>query len=94
MSEALILESVTPQYDERLYIEFPEKYMFRTCCVQKLIFCFDIQNNICTRHVLNVNFSGNSMDNLSSYCGLNDARMRASEKDLPVLCMIFNHFIV
>ena len=26
MSEALILESVNPQYYERLFIEFPEKY--------------------------------------------------------------------
>ena len=26
------------------------------------------------------------MNNLSSYCGLTDARMRASEKDLPVFC--------
>jgi hypothetical protein len=25
------------------------------------------------------------MNNLLSYCGLTDARMRASEKDLPVL---------
>ena len=25
------------------------------------------------------------MNNLSSYCGLTDSRMRASEKDLPVL---------
>ena len=30
VSEALILESVHPQYDERLFIEFPEKYKFRT----------------------------------------------------------------
>ena len=29
-------------------------------------------------------FFGNSMNNLLSYCGLTDARMRASEKDLPV----------
>ena len=59
----------------------------QTCCVQKLVFCFcfDIQNNICTQHVLNLYFSGNSMNNLLSYCGLTDARMRASEKDLPVL---------
>ena len=35
-SEALILESVNPQYDERLFIEFPEKYKFTTCCVQIL----------------------------------------------------------
>ena len=26
------------------------------------------------------------MNNLLSYCGLTDARMRISEKDLPVLC--------
>ena len=36
VSEALILESVKPQYDERLFIEFPEKYKFTTCCVQVL----------------------------------------------------------
>jgi hypothetical protein len=29
-SDALILESVNPQYDERLFIEFPEKYKFTT----------------------------------------------------------------
>ena len=29
-------------------------------------------------------FLGNSMNNLLSYCGLTDTRMRASEKDLPV----------
>ena len=34
VSEALILESVNPQYDERLFVEFPKKYKFRTCCVQ------------------------------------------------------------
>ena len=39
-SEALILESVNPQYDKRLFIEFPEKYKFRTCCVQKLFLLF------------------------------------------------------
>ena len=35
-SEALILESVNPQYDERLFIEFPQKYKFTTCCAQIL----------------------------------------------------------
>ena len=87
MSEALILESINPQYDERLFSEFPEKFKFRTCCVQKLVFCFcfDIKNNFCTQHALNLNFSGNSLNNLLSYCGLTDAEMGASEKDLPVL---------
>ena len=32
-------------------------------------------------HVL----SGNSINNLLSYCGLVDARISASEKDLPVI---------
>ena len=33
-SEALILASVkNPQYGKRLFIEFPVKYMFRTCCI-------------------------------------------------------------
>ena len=84
VSEALIYESFNPQYGKRLFIEFPQKHKFRTCCVQKLFFCFDIQNNICTQHVLNLYFSGNSMNNLSSYCGLTDSRMIASDTDLPV----------
>ena len=40
--------------------------------------------NFCTEHVVNLYFSGNSMNNFLSYCGLTDARMEASEKDLPV----------
>ena len=39
-SEALILASVNPQYDERLFNEIQDKYKFRTCCVQKLFFVF------------------------------------------------------
>ena len=86
VSEALILESVNQQYDERLFIEFQEKYKLTTCCVQKLFFCFyfDIQNNISTQRVLYLHFSCNSMNNLSSYCWLTDSRMRASDTDLPV----------
>ena len=35
------------------------------------------------------------MNNLSSYCGLTDSRMRPSEKDLPVQCtgQLGNYFI-
>ena len=36
VSEALILESVNPQYDEKLFIQFPEKYKIKTFCVQIL----------------------------------------------------------
>ena len=86
MPEALILESINPQYDKGLFIELQEKYKFRSCSVK---YCFKCQNknkkiNFCTQHVLNLYFSCNSMNNLSSYCGITDARMRASEKDLPV----------
>ena len=52
------------------------------CTKIVVLFCFEIQNNIFTQHI--VNFTGNLMNNLSSYCGLTDSRMRASEKDLPV----------
>ena len=50
------------------------------------------KNNFCTQLVLNLYFSGNSMNNLSSYCGLTDSRMRASDIDLPVstLNSLFN----
>ena len=90
MSEAVILESVNPQYDERLFIEFQEKYKLTTCCVQKLFLYifFEIQNNICTQHVLNSYFSRNSMNNLSSYYGSINSRMTASDTDLPVLRML------
>ena len=64
-------------------------------------FCFDIQNNICTQHVVNLYFGGNSRNNLSSYCGLTDSRMRASEKYLavcicqflPKLPKMINHLV-
>ena len=37
-SEAFILASVNPQYDERLFIELQEKYKFRRCCVKNCFF--------------------------------------------------------
>ena len=56
----------------------------------KNIFCFDIQNNICAQQVVNLYFYLNSMNNISSYCGLTGARMRASEKDLLVKDIVFS----
>ena len=43
------------------------------------------KSNFCTQHVLNLYFSGDSMNSLSSYCGLKDSKMRASDTDLPIL---------
>ena len=51
----------------------------------------NVRNNFCRQHVLPRFELGifmyctcNSMNNLSSYCGLVDAKIRASDKDLPV----------
>ena len=54
-SEALFLESVKPQYDKRLFIEFPEKYKFTTSCVQ-ILFGMSKQKHNCIQHVLNLYF--------------------------------------
>ena len=51
LSEALILASINPLYDNRLFIELQEKYKLSTCC-----FCFDIQNKLCSQHVLGLYF--------------------------------------
>ena len=55
-----------------------EDVVYKNC-----FFYFDIQNNICTQHVLNLHFSCNSMNNLSSNCGFVESRMRISDTDLP-----------
>ena len=51
----------------------------------------NVRNNFCTQHVLprfelgiSMYWTCNSMKNLSSYCGLIDAKIRASGKYLPV----------
>ena len=38
----------------------------------------------CSELVAFMYWTGKSMNNLLSYCGLVDARIRASDKDLPV----------
>jgi len=52
----------------------------------------NVRNNFCTQHVLSrfelgifMYYACNSMNNLPSYCGLADAKIRASDKDLPLL---------
>ena len=82
MSEALIFVSINPQYDNSLFMELPLKLqaqnMDRTCSAHVLpMFC------ACRSH-------GNSMNNLLSYYGLDDARISASEKDLPISLTDFN----
>ena len=66
VSEAL-LESVNPQYDKRLFIEFQKNTSWQRVVYNFFVlFCFDIQNNISVQHVVNLYFLWNSMNNLLS----------------------------
>ena len=64
MLEALIFVSTNPQYDNRLFIELQVQYMkiasaehARNMLCKQTCFCFDSQNNLCTQHVLSLEFS-------------------------------------
>jgi hypothetical protein len=74
--EALIVASTNSQYDKRLFMELPWKLQAQN------------MGRTWVEHVLPMfcacSFHGNSMNNLLSYCGLIDAKIRASDKDLPV----------
>ena len=72
MSEALIFASANPKYNNRVFIELQAQFM-------KIPSSEHGENLLCTEVVLNVK------NNLSSYCGLADAKIRASDKDLPVI---------
>ena len=63
-----------------------ESYTFSTCCVHELFWMSKQKQTICLHNMFwAFSFHGNSMNNLLSYCGLVDARISASEKDLPVM---------
>ena len=87
LSEALIFASINPQYDDRLFIELRVQYMkipssehvVYTVSKQKQQFVY----TTCSAGILSLQFLW-TMNNLSSYCGLVDAKIRASYKDLPV----------
>ena len=95
-SEAIIFASTNPQYDNRLFIELLVQYMKiassnlgRTCCVQKLFLTFRtifVHNMFspCSELGIFMYWTCNSMNHLLSYCGLVDAKIIASDKDLPV----------
>ena len=91
-SEALILASLNPQYDERLFIELQEKYKFRTRCVQKLVMSLFWHSKRYFYTTCSELVFFNSMNNLSSYCGLTDSRMRASDTDLPVCRLLYHNY--
>ena len=78
-SEALILASTNPQYEKDCSListwKLQTQKMYTTCSELE-VFMYR---------------TGESMNNLLSYCGLIDARIRVSNKDLPVSS---NHFVV
>ena len=87
-SEVLILTSNNPQYDKRLSIELPVQFMkipISECCLHKL-FWMSKQKMFSECYELGIfmYWTGNSMSNLLSYCGLVDVKIRASDIDLPV----------
>ena len=72
LSEALIFASTNPQYDNRLFIELQVQFNTWKFCTQHVLPRFELG--------IFMYWTCNSM---SSYCGLVDAKIRASDKDLP-----------
>ena len=96
-SEVLILASTNPQYDKRLSIELPLQYM-KTPSLEHVVYTnsfFVFILTFRTTYVLPMCSpcselgAGNSMNNLLSYCGLDDAKIRASDKDLQLEILTF-----
>ena len=91
VSEVLILESVNPQYDGILFIDLrlqkntsSEHVVYKNCFLFLFWHSKQFLYTTCSELVFFSYWTRNSMNNLLSYCGLTDARMSTSEKDLPV----------
>ena len=88
---------LNPQYDKRLFIESPvhksvqENSKLRTCCVLKIVLNIKTKTKkqfvytTCSELGIFMYWTGDSKNNLLSYCGLVDAKIRASVNHLPVL---------
>ena len=95
-SEAPILASTKPQYDKKLFIDLPVQYMKTTSSEQVYINCFECRNKnkkqllcrTCSELVVFMYWTGKSMNNLLSYCGLVDARINTYEKYISVLWIL------
>ena len=66
--------------------KFQAQNTCRTICVHNM-FCG------CSELAIFMYWTLNSMNNLLSYCGLVDAKIRASDKDLPFQISTFSHHI-
>ena len=82
-SEALILVSTNPQYDQKLFTDLPVQYK-KTTSSEHVVYinCFECQNKTnkqfmyttCSELVVFMYWSDKPMNNILSYCGLVDAR--------------------
>ena len=65
-----------------------ENSKLNRCCVRKLVFLFwyskQYMYTTCSELGIFMHWTGDSVNNLLSYCGLVDAKIRASDKDVPV----------
>ena len=96
MLEAVILGRTNPQYDKKLFFDLPVQYT-KVTSLEHVVYinCSECQSKnekkkqflytICSELAIFMYWTRNSMNNLSSYCGLVDAKIRASDQDLPVL---------
>ena len=87
-SEALILASVNPQATiwQEIVHWIPRKIQVHNMLCTKIVFLFwHSKQYLYTTSCELVLFRefNEQMNNLSSYCGLTDSRMRASDTDLP-----------
>ena len=96
LSEALIFTPTNPRYDDRLFIELQGQYMKIPSSEHgENMLCTKIVLNVktkqkhqlvcttCSAGIMSLQFSW-TVNNLLSYCELVDAKIRASDKDLPV----------
>ena len=95
MIETLILASTNPQYDKRLLIGLPVQYIKTTSSENVVyinwffVFVLTFKTIYVHKLVVFMYWTGKPMNNLLSYCGLVDARIRGSNKDLLVWKWIF-----
>jgi hypothetical protein len=96
-SEAVILALTNPQYDKRLFIELRVQYIkitnsehvvYINCVLFFFLHSEQFMYTSCSELVIFMYWTCNSLNNLLSYCGLVDGRIRASVKDLPVSCTL------
>ena len=91
LSKALIFASTNPRYDDRLFIVLRVQSMIIPSSKQVIMYtnCFflvwhseQFMYTTCSELGIFMHWTCNSINNILSYCGLIDARISASEKDL------------